>query len=128
MACRGFEIPESVTVESSFSSLDYAVPFAEDEKALNEIVAELSSILKAFSGDVSEGSFARASSLWAHAESRYKRMLLESHKEKVKRNRILLTLVELKSDFECKVKEFRRASLRAISSSPKLVASDDDVA
>ncbi|KAF5276014.1 hypothetical protein FQA39_LY00810 [Lamprigera yunnana] len=55
-------------------------------------------------------------------------MLLKSDKEKVKGNRFLLTLAELKSDFECRMKEFRRVSLRAISSSPKTVVSHDDVA
>ncbi|KAF5294441.1 hypothetical protein FQA39_LY13426 [Lamprigera yunnana] len=84
----------------------------EDKRTLNESVVELNCILKTFSENVSEGSFARASSLWVHAEFRCKRMLLESYKEKVKRNRLLLTLAELKSDFECRVKEFRRASLR----------------
>ncbi|KAF5303669.1 hypothetical protein FQA39_LY09916 [Lamprigera yunnana] len=132
LTCRRFEMPESVTVDalrksvcnilkvevdSSFSSVEYSVSFSEDEKALNECVTELVSILETFS----EESYARANSLWAHAESRCKRMLLGSNKENFKRNRLLLTLAELKSDFECKVKEFRCASLRAGSCSPKVV-------
>ncbi|KAF5274871.1 hypothetical protein FQA39_LY07053 [Lamprigera yunnana] len=141
MTCRGFDTPESVTVDalrnsvrnkleidSSFSSVGYFVFLAEDDKAPNESVTELVSTLETFSGDVSEGSFARASSLWAHVESRCKRMLLGSDKENVKRIRLLLILAELKSYFQCKVKEFRRSLLRAVSSSSKTVVSDDDVA
>ncbi|KAF5304679.1 hypothetical protein FQA39_LY09456 [Lamprigera yunnana] len=119
MTGRGLEIPESVTVDAlqksvrsiwkvevdsfSFSSVEYSDSCSEHEKALNESVTELGSILETFSGDVSEGSFARASSLWAHADSRCKRMLVGSDKEKVKRNRLLLPLSESKSDIECEV-------------------------
>ncbi|KAF5292241.1 hypothetical protein FQA39_LY14056 [Lamprigera yunnana] len=84
------------------SSVGYSVPFVEGEKALNDCVTEMSSILAAFTGDVSEGSFA-------------------------KRNKHLLTLIELKSDFEYKVKEWKRSSLRAVSFSPKKVVSDENV-
>ncbi|KAF5278330.1 hypothetical protein FQA39_LY05819 [Lamprigera yunnana] len=98
MACREFETPKLMTVDalrksvrniwkvvvdSSFSLVEYCVSFTEDEKALNESVAKLNNILETFSGDMSEGSFDRASSLWAHAESRYKRMLLELDKKKI---------------------------------------------
>ncbi|KAF5290502.1 hypothetical protein FQA39_LY03606 [Lamprigera yunnana] len=87
----------------------------EDEKTLNECVTKAVNILGTFSGDVSGKSFSGANSLSAHAESQCKRMLLVSDKEKVKRSRFLLTLAELKSDFE-------------FSSSPKTIVSDDDVA
>ncbi|KAF5306401.1 hypothetical protein FQA39_LY08910 [Lamprigera yunnana] len=100
----GFSKDWKVEVDSSFSSIEYSVSFSEDEKALNEIVAELSTILETL------------------------RMLLESNQEKINRNRLPLTLVELKSDFKCKVTEFRRVSLRAISSSPQTLVSDYVVA
>ncbi|KAF5271947.1 hypothetical protein FQA39_LY07964 [Lamprigera yunnana] len=70
MTCWIFEIQESVTVGELRKSVRNNWKVEADEKALNKSVAELSSILEAFSGDVSEGNFASVSSLWAHAESR----------------------------------------------------------
>ncbi|KAF5299248.1 hypothetical protein FQA39_LY02421 [Lamprigera yunnana] len=116
-----------VKLHAIIQKMGVEIDYKED-KALNESVTELGSILGTFSSDVYEGSFARASFLWAHAESRCTRMMLGSDKENVKINRLLMTLAELKSDFECKVKDFRRASLRAVSSSSKTAVSDDDFA
>ncbi|KAF5292599.1 hypothetical protein FQA39_LY13932 [Lamprigera yunnana] len=79
----------------------YSVQFAEDEAALNELLSI---------GNISSN-----------------RMLYGNDDENAKKIKLFLTLAELNYDFESKVKEFQCSSIRAMSSRPSTVASDEDV-
>lgn len=97
-------------LESSgmFKAVECAIPFEDNLQTIKEYTVELNSFFEEFTGDISCSNFKRVSAIMCHTLRRVEACKAVDNEQRKKLNEALLSLHNIKGEYEAKVKRFRK--------------------